>query len=281
MVLPDWRELVHLSDAQLGAMDVALVHLACAVGLPGSEKIDVDFCLHQLDDWTRRVKQETERELPRFRRMQHDFRYSEAYFRALCLVTVLWRNCGVCYNETKISLDVPLDLEDSFLHGITQGQGGTCASLPVLYAAVGRRLGYPIKLVSARVKEGPVGHRFARWDGDGERHNIDVNHSGLSCHPDNYYRMGVYELPPEHERLGCFLQSMTPRSELAVFVAERACIWKELGNHRQTANAFAWALALHPDNHRFANSLKRRLQRLDAITAGHCLTAAVLARVGG
>jgi hypothetical protein len=45
-----------------------------------------------------------------------------------------------------------------FLHGLTQGRGGTCLSMPVAYVAVGRRLGYPLKLVTAK------GHLFARWE---------------------------------------------------------------------------------------------------------------------
>ena len=45
-----------------------------------------------------------------------------------------------------------------FIHGIIDGPGGTCASMPVLYVAVGRRLGYPLKLVEAR------GHLLLRWD---------------------------------------------------------------------------------------------------------------------
>jgi hypothetical protein len=41
----------------------------------------------------------------------------------------------------KIPLDAPLDVADSFIHGIIQGNGGTCASIPVVVSAVGRRLG--------------------------------------------------------------------------------------------------------------------------------------------
>ena len=39
--------------------------------------------------------------------------------------------------------------EDVFIHGmiVEGGKGGTCASMPVLYVAVGRRIGLPLYLV--------------------------------------------------------------------------------------------------------------------------------------
>jgi hypothetical protein len=47
-----------------------------------------------------------------------------------------------------------------FLHGLLGPERvGTCSSLPVLYVAVGRQLGYPLKLVTAK------GHLFVRWEG--------------------------------------------------------------------------------------------------------------------
>ena len=47
------------------------------------------------------------------------------------------------------------DARDVFLHGLTGPERrGTCSSLPVLHVAVGRRLGYPLKLVTTK------GHQF-------------------------------------------------------------------------------------------------------------------------
>jgi hypothetical protein len=37
----DWKQLALESDEQLASRDVAEVHLACAAGLPGAERIDV------------------------------------------------------------------------------------------------------------------------------------------------------------------------------------------------------------------------------------------------
>jgi hypothetical protein len=254
-MLLDWLKLVRLTDEQLALIDVALINLSCAAGLPGSDKIDAALCVATLDDWARRVREYTERFEPEFRRRPEKFRDSEAYFRCLCLVTVLWRHCGVKYNEAKMPLDVPLVPEDSFIFGVIQGQGGTCASLPVVYAAVGRRLGYPIKLVLTRA--GELEHLFARWDGAGEYLNVDPNSTGLICETDDDYRTGKWAMTPEVERQGCYLLSKTPRQELAGFLAQRGLYFREMGKHREAARIFAWALALHPENAVADNTVAR------------------------
>ncbi|MBL8797887.1 MAG: hypothetical protein JNM56_28575, partial [Planctomycetia bacterium] len=56
----DWRSLISLSDAELARLDIAAVNLACAQGLPGAERIDVNRCLATLDYWTDIVKRWTD-----------------------------------------------------------------------------------------------------------------------------------------------------------------------------------------------------------------------------
>jgi hypothetical protein len=241
-----WKELTSLSDAELSGFDIAEVNLACAEGLPGAEKIDVALCRNRLDDFSRCVREYTEPRLERFRRNPSDFENSEAYFRILILITVLQRDLGVRYNPAKIPQEVPLDVEDSFIHGALFGAGGTCASMPVVYLAVGRRLDYPLKLVAA---VGSCGHYFARWDGpNGDRFNIEGTSKGLSCPPDDSYRTGLYAPTADLEQRCCLLKSMTPREELASFLKERGLHWKHLGNFRKAVESFAWAYALTPHN---------------------------------
>jgi hypothetical protein len=50
-----------------------------------------------------------------------------------------------------------------------QRRMGTCSSMPVLYVTLGRRLGYPVKLVTAKA------HLFVRWEQTGERFNLSKN----------------------------------------------------------------------------------------------------------
>lgn len=263
----DWLQLVHLSDADLARLDIARVNLACAAGLPGSDQIDEPACLDKLDYWARCVKQYTERVLPHFRRKRYDYNNSEAYFRILTMVTVLQRDLGMQYNAEKIPEHVPLELADTFIHGTLLGQGGTCASIPVTLAAVGRRLGYPIKLVSTRSET--TGHCFARWHtSGGETFNIEAAGHGCSSFDDDYYRTGRYELTPEMEAHGGYLRSKTPKEELASFLADRANYWLRMTRLKEAAEAFTWSSCLVPYNKVYPNTAKIVLnQWLDEINA--------------
>jgi hypothetical protein len=81
----------------------------------------------------------------------------------------------VKYNFAFIEGDYDAtDSRNLFIHGLLGGHGGSCVTMPVLYAAIGRRLRYPIKLVGAKQ------HTFCRWDdGAGERFNIEGNVAGI------------------------------------------------------------------------------------------------------
>jgi regulator of sirC expression with transglutaminase-like and TPR domain len=143
----------------------------------------------------------------------------------LCLVTVLQQDFGVSYspnrakpsegtiepNETFFA-----DSRDIFLHGLLgPRRTGTCASLPVLYVAVGRRLGYPLKLVAAK------NHLFVRWENERERLNIEATTQGLTTFDDEYYRGWPFPMTPEEERTERYLTSLSPAEELSVFLSLR------------------------------------------------------------
>jgi hypothetical protein len=187
------KELLALSPAQLEACDIARMNLLCSEGLPGAESHGVEDCLATLDRWAEHVKSETDRNFHQFRDNPGNFNNSEGYFRALFLIGVLQQDFNVLYNPAHITTpDAPepdevffADSKDLFLHGIASSRAmGTCISIPVLYVAVGHRLGYPMKLVTARA------HLFARWESaDGkERFNIEATAPGLTTPDDDYYR---------------------------------------------------------------------------------------------
>jgi hypothetical protein len=248
-----------MSDAELGRYDIAAVNLACAVGLPGAEAIDIASCLQKLDAWAEQVRIETQLAWGRFHRNPANWDGSQALFKVHHLVSVLQSDFGVRYNPAKMAADAPFFTEDSFVHGITHGLGGTCASLPVVYAAVGRRLRYPLKLVSAL---GPnCGHCFLRWDEpDGERFNIEINNTGLNAPPDDYYRTGVYSATRKYEAAYNLLRSRTPRQELAGFLAARGWRWLDAGNHREAADAFIRGSLSDPLDGRHPSSVLAVLQ---------------------
>ena len=239
-----WTDLIHLSDDELAKYDVAAINLACAAGLPGAEVIDVEGCLNCLDKWALGIAEITRKGLEtEFRANPGRYEHSEPLYRMVTLVLGLKQFCGVQYNPAKIGLkpEDPFDLDEQFVYGAIQGPGGTCATLPVLYAAVGRRLGYPVKIVHAR------GHLFCRWDdaANGVRFNIEgTTQDGVNDHPDDHYRKWPYPFTPEEERRFGLLRSLTPRQELADFIGCRANQWRERNNYRRAIQAALVAMAI-------------------------------------
>jgi hypothetical protein len=121
---------------------------------------------------------------------------------------------------------------------------GTCASLPVLLTALGRWLGYPLKLVLA------PGHMFCRWDSPGERFNIEYNEQGLNSHPDEFYQEWPHPWTPEmHEQeRKCpeFLVSLTPQQELAHFARTRSTSLGVAGRKQEAVAAMKVAFRYWP-----------------------------------
>lgn len=256
-MLLDWRKLVGMSDEELGRLDVAAVNLACAEGLPGAPTpAQVAECIDRLDHYARSVADYTEKRMGEFRSRPDRYDGSLGKFRMVCMVDLLRGLFGVRYNEAKIPEEVPLDTADTFIHGALLGEGGTCASLPVVYTAVGRRLGYPLKLVMTQTKT--AGHLFVRWDEpNGERFNFEANNTSCDSPSDDDYRKGREHgpMPPDAERYGCCLVSLSPRQELSDFMAQRGHRWLELGNSREATNSFAWSLSLSPSDRLLRNRL--------------------------
>lgn len=142
-------------------------------------------------------------------------------------------------------LDSPApDSRDDFIHGVIQARGGSCASLPVLYVAVGRRLGYPMRLAKT------ARHLFARWDDPGgERFNIEIsNAGGVDTPPDDHYLdwpMPIRGTPWEEVYR---FRSLTPREELAMAWAKRGYCLRDNARRREAVDAFAVAWSLTPND---------------------------------
>jgi hypothetical protein len=242
----DYAYWCGLSEDELARQDIARVNLECAVGLPGTENLDIDACLRKLDQWTELVAIGTKRSLRKRARRIDDPEYrdeSEAHFRMLVLVTVLQRNLGVRYSQAFSIGDYDAsDARNLFLHGLLTGHGGTCVTMPVLYTAIGRRLGYPLKLVSLPE------HMICRWDDpDGERFNIEATSLGFNPQPDEYYLNWRRPITPDQVKSGLFLSSMKPKRELAFFLSQRGWCFLDNIDPLRSTEAFCWAARLAPD----------------------------------
>lgn len=247
--LPDWRDLARMTDAELEHVDLAVMNLACAAGLPGSEAIDVPGCLDTLDRWAIGVGRWTEQNLDVLYRPKPEvYDHSENLFRAVMLVKLLQKFCGVRYNpaKTEPKWSDPFEMIDVFVHGVIQGPGGTCANLPLIYAAVGRRLGYPLRVVKTK------GHLFNRWDDPrtGERFNLDgaTRAGSVNSHPDDRYRVWPLPVNDDEVRQFGYMKSMTRREELATCIGKRAHQWVENRNYRAAVQTYLTATELDRDH---------------------------------
>jgi hypothetical protein len=242
-------ELLTLTPARLGQVPLAELNVLCAAGLCTTNEPDLQACAATLETWAARVRCETERHRYRFERNPSEFEHSAGFFRMLMLCVVLTEDFGIHYDTARRAGPAATRGDDGFfadsssvfLHGLLGAERkGTCSSLPVLYVAMGRQLGYPLKLVTTR------GHLFVRWEGEGERFNVEATAWGLSRFDDDYYRRWPFELHPGEEASEGYLKSLTAPEELAVFLSIRGMCLREQGRLSEAVEGFAAAVKLAP-----------------------------------
>ncbi len=236
--------LLAMTSDRLEHVDIAAVNLACAAGLPGAEELNVAGLLATLDDWAARVKRDTDRHLYRLSdpRYAEHYKHSEAVFRMEMLCQVLQEDLGVHYNLERARNVNFTNSRDLFIHGMLgSDNGGTCVSMPVLYTAVARRLGYPVSLVRAK------SHIFCRWDGRGERWNIEATAAGgMESFPDKHYREWPEPISDAEVERGEYLKTLTQTQALAAFLTARGHCLQDTGRLREAQLAYAHAHQLDP-----------------------------------
>ena len=271
-------KLTSMKPEELVGVDVAAMNLLCAQGLPGSENLDVAAGLRTLDEWARHVNVEIARNHHRFVENPAEYEGKEDLFKVVMLILTLQQDLGVHYDAASMGVaalphatqeQIKADLADehyfkdskaAFLNGILgEAHTGTCSSLPVLYAAVGRRLGFPLKLVLAK------GHVFVRWDeGKGkERFNMEGT-GGVDSLPDEHYREWPLPLSPEEVASGEYLRSLTPAEELATFLETRAECLRANGRMDEALVAMSEAYRLRPGSFNSQISLDKTAEAVTA-----------------
>lgn len=247
-----YSELLAVEPTRLEDLDIALMNLLCAEGLPNTEGLDVRSSLALLDGWATRVRSETQRHFYRFQKNPGEFEHSEGYFRMLMMAVVLYEDFQVRYNPERIGSPGQAasddgffaDSRDVFLHGsLGARRMGTCSSMPVLYVALGRRLGYPVKLVTTK------GHLFVRWESPVERFNVDATAKGMNRYEDNYYRNWPFPLTEAEINEHGYLKSLSAAEELAVFLSIRGQCLVEAGRFADAINSYEHAIRLRPASH--------------------------------
>jgi hypothetical protein len=248
-------KLLAMTPDELKDVDIAEMNLLCATGLPGAENLDVPKCMARLDERAAHVQAETQRHMYRAHdpRWADHYKHSENWLRAEMLAQALQQDCGVHYNMDRIRNIDFRNSKDLLIHGmIDDSNGGTCASMPVIYTAVGRRLGYPLKLATTK------GHIFVRWEDGNERYNIEAtSNGGTDSFPDEHYKEWPEKITEVEVKTGRYLISLSPAEELATFLADRGHCLLDNGHPKEAFEAYAAANRLAPQDPAYSSWMRQ------------------------
>jgi hypothetical protein len=112
--------------------------------------------------------------------------------------------------------------------------------MPVLYVAIGRRLGYPLKLVTTK------SHLFIRWESASERFNLEATGKGMNRYDDEHFKHWPFPVTEEEIQSDGYLKSLTPVEELALFLSLRGHCLKEARRMSEAVTCYAEAARLAP-----------------------------------
>ncbi len=207
--------------------DIAAVNLACARGLNNVDEHAFPDYLSLLDKIAEAVAKETDRCFRLFKLKPAQFNHSEAVFRIYTMEHVFRVQFNIKYDPLiQKSLESGFQWKSSdstevFIHGVlSDKRTGTCSSLPTVAIAVGRRLGYPLKLVLV------PNHTLYRWDDGDDRHNYQHTESGGDIRSDDYFfswpRSWTEYDYTINRQTNVWLHSMNATQEVSKFLCNRA-----------------------------------------------------------
>lgn len=241
-------QLIHMPENELTKVDIGLKSLLCAEGLDGSEDLDIEKCLSTLDEWAEIVRKDTQARLPSYFNNQAKYNNSVNLFKIATMILCLKQDIGVDYNQDIMQREVFPDSKDVFIHGcLTNKKQGGCVSIPTMCVAVGRRLGYPLKLVSTKK------HVFFRWDDGKEIFNMEACCPGCDTHPDDHYKNWPEKVTADEIRVDQLMKSLTPSEELALFLETRGHCLFDTGRAAEAQLMYAHAYKLMPTQVKLAN----------------------------
>lgn len=251
-------ELLALPADQLEKVDIALINLLSAEGLHGSEDLDLDYFTRTLNGWAAHVESETKRNQHLFDEHPEKFKNSLPYFRMAMLATVLVQDLRIRYNpEREKQLENGhilrrddettffADSKDAFIHGLLTGKHyGTCASLPFLYVAVGRRLGYPVTLATTAT------HFYVRYEeGNGKHLNVEAteHRAFLTPSDDEYKNPWEMHLSDDEVKGMVYLQPMSNKEILGHSLLTRSAVLRSMKQYDKQAETWATAARYLPE----------------------------------
>jgi hypothetical protein len=239
-------ELVAMTPEELDHCDIALMNLLCTQGLPGAENVNIPELLATLDEWAFHIRVETQRNIHHFFEHPEQFNNSEGYYRMMMFVTVIQQDYLVHYNPDLMDPTLPneiflADSKNIFIHGlIGPDRVGTCSSMPVLYVAIARRLGYPLYLAVTK------NHFFAQWNDGKEHFNVEGTSWGFSDHSDDFYKNFPIQMTEEDLKQNRYLRPLTGAEELSEFLQNRGSILGIARNFQVALGCYEKARDLTP-----------------------------------
>lgn len=251
-------ELLAAKPEELDKVDIAVLNLLCAEGLRGSENLDIQQCLDTLEAWARHVRRETDRNFHQFAEHPEEFKNALAYYRMGVLGAVLCEDLRIEYNPDleRVSNEAMKthalekwnrffgDSGDVFIHGLLSGKHlGTCSSMPFLYAAIGRRLGYPVTIAARKH------HLYARYDeGNGEHLNIEATENrGFATPSDEEFRTGWPPMTEDEIRGMGWLRPLSNKEILAICLLNRSSCLRSMGRYEDANAALDLAARYQPE----------------------------------
>jgi hypothetical protein len=256
---PTLASLLQVPHNALMDVDVARMNLLCSEGLVDEDKFDVEDNIRRIDDLAFEVASFTDSSTDLLEQFDDVLQGSEVLWRLYCLARglILVGEIEYCLEERELETDADWTKADRHLiHGLLgPTRHGTCASMPVLYVAVGRRLGYPLYLVHS------PGHVFARWHGMNhpllewrERRNAEFT-SGFESYADEEYfesprkwSREIHEMERLRQPNPLYLRNLNSSEEFASCLVQRAHAFEALNGFENAMAAYGFAHKLAPHN---------------------------------
>ena len=242
-------QLISLSDAELEQVDIVEMNIAVAREIPGLDKLDCAAYRKTVDVWTDQFRRWLPTTEHAFRQAPEKYKNDINFFRLGMLAQFLDEHVGVAYvarqkqDQKRGVKEVRYtDPGHLLLHGLIDTKQGTCATMPALHVAIGRRLGWPVTLACAK------SHYVCRYDDGKVVHNIeatDTGHGGFAAGSDSNY-MEAEGISRKAVACGSDLRKLTAREMLGVFVQSRARYLADTNNPAPAARDYALAYTLFP-----------------------------------
>ena len=242
-------ELLALPDDQLHKVDVVEMNLDVAREIPGMEHLDINQYRQAVDGWTKQFADWLPTAEQGFYRTPEKWKNDVRFFRIGMLAQFLDQRIGVHYlpwslkaQQQGVKDNKYTDSGDLFINGLIDHKTGTCASMPVLHVAIGRRMGWPVSLAC-------VGsHFYCRFDDGKVVYNIEATNTGrggFDSETDADYAKHL-QIPDIAKNCGSDLRSLTDREMLAAFIADRARILQDRGRIDLADADYSLARSLFP-----------------------------------